>query len=138
MTRLHSGFGNYPRGTPTAEAFRSGKANWTDGDCRDGRSDCDDVQCQTHPIEDTFLLHYTYCKSPMGCRDAGYNVTNSLVKCQQMHKEWFAIRNELQQKKSSSSSSSSSSTAADTNDGHYFPEIYQGFCRGEGDYISLA
>jgi len=135
--RRSNGFGHFPRGTPTAEAVQSGQANWTDGDCRDGRTNCDDVQCQTHPIEDIYLLHYTYCKSPMGCRDAGYNMTKSLVKCQQMHREWFSIRKELDDEKRKEKSIDDSSQTMSPADLQYFPDIYQGFCRGEGDYIPI-
>ena len=48
--------GKYPRGTPIAS-----DAGYTDLDCRDRPgTECDDVQCQMWPLEESFILHYTY------------------------------------------------------------------------------
>lgn len=54
--------GKYPRGTPI-----SSNASFKDMDCRDRPgTDCDDVQCQTWPLEESFIFHYTYVSIGIG------------------------------------------------------------------------
>ena len=113
--------GKYPRGTPILN-----NASFHDLDCRDGRPQCDDVQCQTWPMDETYILHYTYCKVPVSCVDGAWEETLKDRQCLRMQKEWFSIRKLLAQEANQS-----------VPFGEYFPELYQGFCRAAGDYIPL-
>ena len=80
--------GMYPRGTPF-----SPDATFGDMDCRDrGGKKCDDVQCQTWPIEESFILHYTYCKTPIKCMDGAWNETYKDHHCKLMFQKWFDVR----------------------------------------------
>jgi hypothetical protein len=115
--------GKYPRGTPLSE-----NATFGDKECRDRRSnDCDDVQCQTWPMEESFILHYTYCKAPTKCPDASWNETYKEHQCLMMMKEWFTIRK---------------LTSVERNlplpSGGYYPEWYQGFCLKKDEYEKLT
>jgi len=73
-------------------------ATWSDTTCRDGRDNCDDVQCQNWPIENTTLVHYTYCKVAMECcghmpvEEYGYL---NMYACTEMHQGWLQIRHSL-------------------------------------------
>ena len=112
--------GLYPRGTPT-----DAKYGYSDMDCRDGRENCDDEQCQTWPISESYILHYTYCKFPSGCPNAVYNETLKDNHCRKMRREWFLVRKLVAEENNQPIPT-----------GEYFPEIYQGFCQDEGKYIT--
>jgi len=114
--------GKYPRGTPV-----SADAKFHDMECRDREGhNCDDVQCQTWPIEESFILHYTYCKSPTACGDLSWNETHKDHQCKRMFQKWFDVRKLI--------SGDEYDTMAN---GTYYPEWYRGYCRGEGEYISI-
>ncbi|CAJ1944495.1 unnamed protein product [Cylindrotheca closterium] len=114
--------GKYPRGTPI-----SVDADYKDMDCRDRPgSDCDDVQCQKWPLEETFIFHFTYCKTPTKCGDISYNETYKDHQCNLMYRKWFDVRKLV---------------SGDKHDriatGTYYPDHYRGYCREKGKYISI-
>mmetsp|Transcript_3710 Transcript_3710/g.5451 ORF Transcript_3710/g.5451 Transcript_3710/m.5451 type:complete len:171 (+) Transcript_3710:330-842(+) len=113
----------YPRGTPWANS----NATYHDMECRDGRDQsCDDVQCQTWPLDKTFILHYTYCKSPLRCAEPLYNETYKDHQCYLMRKEWFRIRSIVSEERN------------EPLDGRFYPESFLGGCAEEGGYIPLV
>jgi len=155
--------GIYPRGTPIDPSDVRYNATYHDEECRDGRGDdedgdededgCNDVQCQTFPLERTFILHYTYCKSPMNYPDIAYNETWNDHQCSLMHREWFKVRKLLSSSSLSSSRSaattSNSSSSSSNSDGQgqqqggtgsHYPSHFYGFCNGTGpeNYIPLV
>ncbi|CAB9509740.1 expressed unknown protein [Seminavis robusta] len=115
----HDRTGKYARPTPA-----NASAEWYDTTCRDGRNNCDDVQCQTWPLEDTRIVHYTYCKVPWGCMGISDPPMfwNDGV-CRGMISRWFDIRTKLKGQEEA--------------DGTYQPEIYNGFCRDHRSYIPM-
>ena len=90
---------------------------------RNGRSNCDDEQCQTWPLEESYILHYTYCKHPTRCDDVVYNETLKEQQCRNMRRAWFLVRKLLAQE-----------AQEPLPTGTYFPDIYQGFCQQVGKY----
>jgi len=115
--------GKYPRGTSV-----NASADWHDTTCRDGRENCDDVQCQTWPVEDTRLFHYTYCKVPWNCRTI--HPTNYFLydeTCKHMIHQWFEVRKTVP-------GQGVESTAAN---GQHQSELYLGYCRNENEYIFI-
>eukprot|EP00526_Cylindrotheca_closterium_P015365 CAMPEP_0113640244 /NCGR_PEP_ID=MMETSP0017_2-20120614/21119_1 /TAXON_ID=2856 /ORGANISM="Cylindrotheca closterium" /LENGTH=246 /DNA_ID=CAMNT_0000551511 /DNA_START=69 /DNA_END=809 /DNA_ORIENTATION=+ /assembly_acc=CAM_ASM_000147 len=114
--------GKYPRGTPI-----SSNAGFKDTDCRDRPgTDCDDVQCQKWPFEESFIFHFTYCKTPTKCGDVSWNETYKDHQCNLMYRKWFDVRKLL-----------SGDRHASIATGTYYPDYYLGYCRGKGKYISI-
>lgn len=113
--------GKYPRGTYWNTSV------YQDTDCRDGREKCDDVQCQTWPINQTKVVHFTYCKTPWKCPDLTWNETKNTEACRAMHKEWFRVRMEMQDQKKNAN-------------GTFQPDYHFGFCDSIGinGYIPLG
>eukprot|EP00525_Craspedostauros_australis_P002671 CAMPEP_0198113334 /NCGR_PEP_ID=MMETSP1442-20131203/5030_1 /TAXON_ID= /ORGANISM="Craspedostauros australis, Strain CCMP3328" /LENGTH=584 /DNA_ID=CAMNT_0043770397 /DNA_START=117 /DNA_END=1872 /DNA_ORIENTATION=+ len=134
-----------PRGTPYPEA----NMTFRDADCRDGRDNCDDVQCQTWPIEDTRLVHYTACKTPWTCPGLQYNATWSMVGCRAMHRAWFLVRQSLQKEMLSRYREAIGHTDSNdrdgveiivrNNSGTHNPELQFGYCNEKGPkgYITM-
>ncbi|KAL7575620.1 hypothetical protein ACA910_011450 [Epithemia clementina (nom. ined.)] len=116
----------YPRQSPAA---RLQNASWHDTSCRDGRRNCDDVQCQTWPMNDTRMVHYTYCKVPWRCASTSPSLDRDLflgdANCRGFFKLWFDMRREVR-----------GSEIIDEEDGLH-PHIYGGFCKTKGDYIPI-
>ena len=114
--------GKYPRGTPIAN-----DTEFHDLECRDRLSnDCDDVQCQTWPMSETFILHFTYCKAPTTCPDASWKETHKDVQCLHMMKKWFDIRKLLAMERNMPPPG-----------GDFYPEWYHGFCNKQKSYVSI-
>ena len=83
----------YPRASPVDPVA----AGYSDGKCRDGRANCDDVQCQTWPLEDSRSIHFTNCLKPWVCPDP-VMWKNTVVErnCRKLHGEWFRIRADVE------------------------------------------
>lgn len=121
--RLTAGF-PVPRNTP----LNPKEAGYRDGACKDGRSNCDDVQCQSWPINDTRMIHFTgSCNLPWKCKyGKGANHLNHKV-CGNMHKAWIEVRHELD-------------PFVTTLNGSTIDEaVYRGYCKsfGAGGYIHI-
>jgi hypothetical protein len=115
--------GKFPRGAPFSK-----DAEFGDEECRDRRSnDCDDVQCQTWPMEESFILHYTYWKAPTKCGDDSWNETYKDQRCNLMRKKWFTIRKLISEERNQ-----------DLPAEGYYPEWYQGFFPNKDQYIKLT
>jgi hypothetical protein len=127
--------GIYPRGTP----YKNTNVTYRDTTCRDGRANCDDVQCQTWPMADTRLVHFTNCKVPWNCQPlAKWNETMDVETCRLMHTKWFEIRaTMIPDADAGANGSSSSSIVAAANT--FEPEYHLGFCttKGSDGYIRI-
>mmetsp|Transcript_20598 Transcript_20598/g.42882 ORF Transcript_20598/g.42882 Transcript_20598/m.42882 type:complete len:539 (+) Transcript_20598:602-2218(+) len=88
----------YPYGSilPFMRNESNPRYNYYDTDCRDGRKNCDDVDCQRAPVEETRVAHYTYCKMPMNCLDCNTVMeTYKDLTCRKLIREWFRVRRTL-------------------------------------------
>lgn len=156
--------GIYPRGTLLPESQRSGAGRnvsqpYVDLSCRDGRDECDDVQCQTWPMEQSRSLHFTYCKAPWKCVDCGYLETYVQSRCYEMHREWFRVRSSLEEQQQRGrlgvgrkerkvpegekedggiGGGSSDGGVGGARNGEFCKEYFLGYCRGEDDYIPMV
>lgn len=65
-----------------------------DGNCRDGRDDCED--CRSQPIEDIVTTHYTLCQKPWLCLPHNQDQIQHRL-CRKLHQEWFRIRSSLEE-----------------------------------------
>jgi len=121
----------YPRGTP----FEHADVAYHDVECKDGRDDCDDVQCQIWPIEDTRLVHFTTCKVPWSCRSLRYNETWNMIGCRSMYKAWYETRRSLE-----SELRARFGDVVSAHDGGFEPEHHMGYCSAKGGdgYIPMV
>ena len=97
-----------------------------DGNCRDGRDDCED--CRSQPVEDIVTTHYTLCQKPWLCNPHDVDILQHRL-CRKLHHEWFRIRSSLEESWGRSA----------YGPGEYQKEEFYGFCkrRGEEGYISI-
>mmetsp|Transcript_15583 Transcript_15583/g.32911 ORF Transcript_15583/g.32911 Transcript_15583/m.32911 type:complete len:678 (+) Transcript_15583:67-2100(+) len=82
----------FPRATPLDEkkmGFHDTKQ------CRDGRTDCSDTDCQRIHPKDSVTTHFTFCKKPWDCSQ-GNPGTVVAPTCLGLLKEWYGIRRELE------------------------------------------
>jgi len=63
------------------------------GDCRDGRDDCED--CRSRPVTDVVTTHYTLCQKPWLCLPHNQDIIQHRL-CRKLHHEWFRIRSDLE------------------------------------------
>eukprot|EP00797_Seminavis_robusta_P002398 Sro1148_g246450.2 (309) ;mRNA; f:3924-4850 len=109
----------YPRRTsldPNATEY--------DTTCRDGRLDCEDVQCQMWPVVDTRIAHYTYCKKPWDCTEISEKpMYKGEATCQRLFQSWFDVRKMVKGKEDAK--------------GSHHPDIFKGFCDKKNEYIHL-
>lgn len=140
----------FPRGTLIDQARNASdeRYNYKDSDCRDGRANCDDVDCQRFPIEKTRLVHYTYCKSPTKCNECNFMETYKEVTCYAFIKEWFRVRSTLAGEDLPHMEDDAFSTnvqlmredgTVDVHQGNCYKEYTMGFCKGSGkhNYVSM-
>lgn len=107
----------YQRSTPLNPA----ELGYVDGTCRDGRGDdCDDVQCQTWKLEETWTIHYTICKKPWVCTVHGVG-TKIAETCKILHEAWFRTRRNLDEK-----------LGRKVGDGEFLPDRFHGYCNKSG------
>jgi len=118
----------YPRPTPLYPE----DAGYRDGSCRDGRKSCDDVQCQTWPIEDTRSIHFTNCLKPWTCPMPNQNTTQERT-CSAMHREWFRIKRTLDVERWESNN-----ITRERPNGLFRQGVFLGYCNftGSEGYIS--
>ena len=132
-----------PRGTLIDQARNESlpHLNYRDSNCRDGRKNCDDVNCQRFPIEKTRMVHYTYCKSPIRCCKCNYMETYKEVTCYSFIKEWFRVRSTLTGEDLPHMEDDAFSTnvqllredgTVDVHQGNCYKEYMMGFCQGSG------
>ena len=82
----------YPRATPLDPVAMGYKDT---EQCRDGRRDCTDADCQrTHP-SDSITTHFTFCKKPWDCSQ-GLPGTVAMDTCSGLLSEWYGVRRELE------------------------------------------
>ncbi len=133
----------FPRGTLIDQARNESlpRYNYKDVHCRDGRVNCDDVDCQRVPIEKTRMVHYTYCKSPLKCNDCNYMETYKDVTCYSFIKEWFRVRSTLAGEDLPHMEDDAFNTnvqllredgTVDVHQGNCYKEYMMGFCQGGG------
>ncbi len=140
----------FPRGTLIDQVrnVSDPRYNYKDVYCRDGRKNCDDVDCQRFPIEKTRMVHYTYCKSPLKCKDCNYMETYKEVTCYSFIKEWFRVRSTLTGEDLPHTEDDAFSTnvqllredgTVDVHQGNCYKEYTMGFCQGGGQvkYASM-
>mmetsp|Transcript_24990 Transcript_24990/g.42492 ORF Transcript_24990/g.42492 Transcript_24990/m.42492 type:complete len:522 (+) Transcript_24990:45-1610(+) len=140
----------FPRGTLIDQARNASdpRYNYKDFKCRDGRANCDDVDCQRFPIEKTRLVHYTYCKSPLKCHECNFMETYKEVTCYAFIKEWFRVRSTLTGEDKPHMEDDAFSTnvqwmredgTVDVHQGNCYKEYTMGFCQGNGrhNYVSM-
>mmetsp|Transcript_12227 Transcript_12227/g.17394 ORF Transcript_12227/g.17394 Transcript_12227/m.17394 type:complete len:474 (-) Transcript_12227:170-1591(-) len=98
-----------------------------DGDCRDGREDCED--CRSRPVSDIVTTHFTLCQKPWLCLPHLENIIQHRL-CRKLHNEWFRIRSDLEV----------SLGHAPRGAGKYQPDQFFGFCNrsGKEGYIPIA
>ncbi|KAL7578720.1 hypothetical protein ACA910_015957 [Epithemia clementina (nom. ined.)] len=115
----------YARWSPLYPA----NASWHDTTCRDGRPNCDDVQCQSWPIHDTRMVHYSYCKMPWRCAPISPGIEGDTylreANCREIYKLWFDVRKQVRGTENLSES-----------DGLQ-PDIYGGFCNSKSQYVAI-
>jgi len=87
----------FPRGTllPFVRDPNNERYNFHDKECRDGRENCDDTDCQRFPVKKARILHYTYCKNPWNCQGCDYLETYKEPTCYEMIREWFRVRSTI-------------------------------------------
>ena len=107
-------------------------AGYSDMRCKDGRQDCDDVQCQTWPFSQVRSGHYTFCSKPWTCPDPMPGISIHEESCKTMFREWFRIRHQ-------SAATHNLLTAQLHPNGTFHPDVYFGYCRevGPGGYVSM-
>jgi len=89
------------------------------GDCRDGRDDCED--CRSRPVTDVVTTHFTLCQKPWLCLSHTQDIIQHRL-CRKLHHEWFRIRSDLEV--------SLQRSAFGT--GTYDKDQFFGFCSGSG------
>jgi hypothetical protein len=108
-----------PRPTP----INSSAAGFQDGSCRDTRPNCDDVQCQTWPLEDTRLIHFTGgCRLPWYCDKFDQGQFLNAETCSKMYKAWFEIRHDIEPGE------------VELKEGTFREHIYRAYCTEDGMY----
>ena len=114
----------YPRPSPIDPDV----AGFSDGACRDGRDNCEDVQCQTWDISDARSIHFTNCLKPWDCPDPS-RWNNTLVErnCRRLHREWFKIRQAIQEQ-----SETNAAMAERRIKDSFEPDMFLGFCNKSG------
>ena len=144
----------FPRGTllPFARDASNPRYNFDDGVCRDGREECEDVNCQRFPISKARVLHYTYCKSPWKCNDCSYLETYKEPMCYAMIREWFRVRRSLPGEETISTinilrAMSGNATGpvsiirddgeVEVIEGNCYEEFYLGYCLDQG-YVPIS
>ena len=147
-----SGFASnpkFPRGTLIAQARNESdpRYNYGDSACRDGRGNCDDVDCQRFPIEKTRMVHYTYCKQPKTCNDCNFLETYKEVACYAFIKEWFRVRSTITGEDVPEMKDDAFRTriqlmredgTVDVHQGNCYKEYTMGYCRGSGKYLPMT
>ena len=63
--------------------------------CRDGRKDCSDTDCQRIHPKDSITTHFTFCQKPWDCSE-GLKGTVAANTCLGLLREWYKIRRELE------------------------------------------
>eukprot|EP00956_Cyclotella_meneghiniana_P025244 scaffold52285_cov23-Cyclotella_meneghiniana.AAC.1 len=139
----------FPRGTLIDQARNESnpRFNYKDLNCRDGRVECNDTDCQRFPIKKTRLVHYTYCKHPTSCMNCDYMETYKEVSCYSFMKEWFRVRSTIlgeslpNNKKDIAFSTNvqwmQEDGKVDVYQGNCYKEYTMGFCQGEGKYLFM-
>ena len=119
----------FPHASATVQ---NANATWEDTTCKDGRENCDDVQCQNWPIENTTLVHYTHCNPAKSCVEHRAVEDREYLDeyaCQDMHEAWFRMRHSLE-KKLHNVTSNVRDPSAELWEGH----IHLGYCEAKGQY----
>jgi hypothetical protein len=145
----------FPRGSLIAQARNAsakmgskvpGELNYYDKKCHDGRKNCDDVDCQRFPVEETRMVHFTYCKDPFKCYDCDFMETYKEVACYSYIKEWFRVRSTLPAEDIPHMDDNAFRTriqylkkdgTVDVHEGNCYKEYTFGYCQGAGKYIPL-
>ena len=145
----------FPRGTllPFVRNASNPRYNFEDGNCRDGRMECEDVNCQRFPILKARILHYTYCKSPWKCNDCTYLETYKEPMCFAMIREWFRVRRSLPGEDAIGTTNllralSGNATGpvpiiredgeVEVTEGNCYKEFYLGYCLDQGLYVPIS
>lgn len=97
-----------------------------DGNCRDGRDDCED--CRSQPLEDIVTTHFTLCQKPWLCIPQDQDQIQHRL-CRKLHNEWFRVRSSLEE----------SWGRVAFGPGQYQKEQFYGFCekRSEKGYVRI-
>ena len=151
----------FPRGTllPSARNESNPQLNYTDADCRDGRlkPNCEDVNCQKVPVNETRVAHYTYCKEPWTCVDCDYMDTYKEYTCYHLMREWFRVRSTLHGERRTSATDAAQGGSnvgavgnvaninaiggkgsATKDIGNCFQKYFLGYCDGVGRYVPMV
>ena len=141
----------FPRGTllPFVRNASNPRYNFDDKQCRDGRENCDDTNCQRFPIGKSRILHYTYCKSPWKCNACDYLETYKEPTCYEMTREWFRARSTIPGEKDLAKldevkgddkgplSVIHENGEVELTEGNCYKEFYLGYCRGYNEYVPI-
>lgn len=141
----------YPRCSllPFIRNASNPRYNFDDKQCRDGRSSCDDTDCQRFPLAKSRVLHYTYCKAPWKCNGCEYLETYKESTCYAMEREWFRVRNTIPGEEGERNladvkgddkgplSYIRDDGVVELREGNCYKEFFLGYCLGNGGYGKL-
>lgn len=128
--------------------------------CRDGRDDCSDTDCQRMNPKDSITAHFTFCGKPWDC-SSGLPGTVALETCLGLLREWYGVRRELEDwwllPRNAGEETIDESTAVSFSQRSFYsdeatvykvhlkrrgtlqPDVYKGYCHatGKSDYLQM-